>query len=369
MTKHNKRRIAVHDGARYVGILEDIDLLSFIAGNTQLIAGRIDRAQGLDDIAAAARELDGQVRLLRRQGVKLEALAEIVSDLNRRLHAKLYGLVAPDAIRESACLIVMGSEGRGEQTLRTDQDNGSSCANRSTPTRSTSSARTSAARLKRFGFPPCPGNVMVVNPFWSKPLADYLSDFRRWISLPDEAAHMNMAIFYDAEAVAGDAAAAGRSQAAAHRDGAGRTGLPRPFRQGHRRLPQPDRLVQQPRYIGGQGRRARPEEGRDFPRGSRNASASRSKRGSWKPERQTGWSGWPQLRVAEAGLRPRSDAGLPLPHGPAARCATRTVGRTLGLAGASLGAVEHGARPAAGRLPCVKDFREIVRRHFNLGMF
>ena len=46
---------------------------------------------------------------------------------------------------------------------------------------------------------------MVRNPVWSKPLSDYLKDFRHWVALPDEAAHMNVAIFYDARAVAGDA--------------------------------------------------------------------------------------------------------------------------------------------------------------------
>ena len=38
--------------------------------------------------------------MLRRQGVKIEVVCEIVSDLNRRLHAKLYSLVAPQSIRE-----------------------------------------------------------------------------------------------------------------------------------------------------------------------------------------------------------------------------------------------------------------------------
>ena len=33
------------------------------------------------------------------------------------------------------------------------------------------------AALEEFGFPPCPGNVMVRNPFWSKPADDYLADF------------------------------------------------------------------------------------------------------------------------------------------------------------------------------------------------
>ena len=44
----------------------------------------------------------------------------------------------------------------------------------------------SPVRWREFGFPPCPGNVMVRNPVWSKPLSDYLADFRRWVALPDE---------------------------------------------------------------------------------------------------------------------------------------------------------------------------------------
>ena len=62
--------------------------------------------------------------MLRRQGVRVEVVAEIVSDLNRHLFAKLFAMTAAPAIRERGCLIVMGSEGRGEQTMRTDQDNG-----------------------------------------------------------------------------------------------------------------------------------------------------------------------------------------------------------------------------------------------------
>src|SRR5208337_2390044 len=124
MTKHNKRRVAVTANGDFIGVLEDIDLLSFLAGNSQLVAGRIDRAASVADLARAARKIDPQIRILRRQGVKIDIVCEIVSDLNRHLHKKLFALVAPQSIREFGCLIVMGSEGRGEQTFRTDQDNG-----------------------------------------------------------------------------------------------------------------------------------------------------------------------------------------------------------------------------------------------------
>jgi CBS domain-containing protein len=204
MTKYNKQRLAVRDGGRFVGILEDIDLLGFLAGSAQVVAGRIDRASNQEDLVVASREIDAQTRVLRRQGVKVEVIAEIVSDLNRRLLARLFEMIAPAELRTSGCLIVMGSEGRGEQTMRTDQDNGIILAGPVGQETLESFRNEFSSALEHFGFPACPGNVMVRNPAWSRPLADYIADFRRWIALPEETAHMKVAIMYDARAVAGD---------------------------------------------------------------------------------------------------------------------------------------------------------------------
>jgi CBS domain-containing protein len=205
MTKHNKRRLAVVEGGEFVGVLEDIDLLSFLAGNSQLVAQQIDRASSVADLALAAQKVGPQIRMLRRQGVKIEAVCEIVSDLNQRLHAKLFSLVAPPPIRERGCLIVMGSEGRGEQTFRTDQDNGL-ILSQSVAEQDLEAFRADFFQgLERCGFPPCPGNVMARNPVWSKTVTEFRDDFRRWLALSDESGMMNIAIFIDARAVAGDA--------------------------------------------------------------------------------------------------------------------------------------------------------------------
>jgi CBS domain-containing protein len=205
MTKHNKRRVAVMEKGVYVGVLEDIDLLSFLAGNSQLVAARIDRAASVPELAIAAGKIEDQTRMLRRQGVKVEIVSEIVSDLNRHLFAKLFAMTASPAIRDAGCLIVMGSEGRGEQTFRTDQDNGLILAAPAPDDELRAFRAAFSGALESFGFPACPGDVMVVNPLWSKTIDDYRADFRRWLAMPDERAHMNVAIFYDAEAVAGDA--------------------------------------------------------------------------------------------------------------------------------------------------------------------
>ena len=80
----------------------------------------------------------------------------------------------------------MGSEGRGEQTFRTDQDNGLILSEFRPGGRSGAFRAYSFHGLEICGFPPCPGNVMVRNPVWSKTLADYRDDFRRWLALGDD---------------------------------------------------------------------------------------------------------------------------------------------------------------------------------------
>ena len=205
MTKHNKRRVAVTANNDFIGVLEDIEVLSFLAGNSQLVVGRIDRASSVADLARAGRKIDPLIRTFRRQGVKIDIVCEIVSDLNRHLHAKLFSLVAPKSIRESACLIAMGSEGRGEQTFRTDQDNGLILAAPPPPPDLEKFRADVFEALEQCGFPPCPGDVMVRNPVWSKTLDEYRDDFRRWLAVGDATGAMNVAIFYDAEAAGGDA--------------------------------------------------------------------------------------------------------------------------------------------------------------------
>jgi CBS domain-containing protein len=214
MTKHNKRRIVVKEGEHFVGILEDINLLSFFAGNSQLVVGRIDRAATVEELGVASRQIAEQVRLLRRQGVKFAIVAEIISDLNRRLFAKLFELLCPDALHDQCCLIVMGSEGRGEQTIRTDQDNGLILAGPVDEQALNRFRNEFSGALAEFGFPPCPGHVMVNNPLWSRRLDEYVADFSQWTTAPDDESAMNVAIFYDATAVAGDSSLLARAKKA-----------------------------------------------------------------------------------------------------------------------------------------------------------
>jgi CBS domain-containing protein len=203
MTHHNKRRLAVESNGQFVGVLEDIDILGLVAGNPQLIPGQIERARTIDDLIPTAGDIQSQVERLLKQGARVEVIAEITSDLNRRLFAKVFNLVASPAIREAGCLIVMGSEGRGEQTVRTDQDNGLLLSHPVPEDELQAFRNGFTEALEKFGFPPCPGNVMVRNPQWSQPIDSFMRQLKSWIIAPNDDSPMNLGIFFDAVVVIG----------------------------------------------------------------------------------------------------------------------------------------------------------------------
>jgi CBS domain-containing protein len=101
----------------------------------------------------------------------------------------------------------MGSEGRGEQLLRTDQDNGLVLRDGYAPPADLDVIcwRFSAA-LARFGYPECPGRIMLSNPAWRQDATGFGQTVRHWLQAADAESLMALAIFVDAHAVAGDPA-------------------------------------------------------------------------------------------------------------------------------------------------------------------
>ena len=162
------------------------------------------------ELRAAAQRIDEMVKLLHASGIRIERITRLVGELNTRLFARLWALLAPAEVLANTCLLVMGSEGRGEQILKTDQDNALLIRDGfEWPGLDALAAQFNAA-LVELGYPPCPGDIMLTNPLWRQPLAAFKETMRDWLhgggggGTPDGAMHL--AIFFDAAAVAGDAA-------------------------------------------------------------------------------------------------------------------------------------------------------------------
>ena len=149
--------------------------------------------------------MDGLVALLYASGVRTEQLARQVCELNHQLFARLWGLLAPAELVANSCLIVMGSEGRGEQILKTDQDNALLLRDAFEMAELDEVTARFTAALIDVGYPPCPGHIMLNNPLWCQPLAAFKQTLRGWLFDGADEGVMNLAIFVDAAPVAGDA--------------------------------------------------------------------------------------------------------------------------------------------------------------------
>lgn len=213
MLRHRVQHLVVRDGDAVLGILGAHELLRRLAGHSHVAALQIDAATDLAALQAAARLIDEAVVQLHGVGVAAERIARLVGELNARLMTRLWTLLAPPGLVSDAALLVMGSEGRGEQILKTDQDNALLLREGVDAGALQGLADDFSAALAQLGYPPCPGRIMVSNPLWRQPLPAFRDTLRGWLYDGTLDGPMHLAIFMDARCVAGDPTLLGDARA------------------------------------------------------------------------------------------------------------------------------------------------------------
>jgi CBS domain-containing protein len=206
MSKKKLKRLLVKRDNDIIGTLDIVSLNSYFASHTYSINSLIDNAVSIEELKDASQRFIKTIRALYEKGVKVRYISKLVSQLNEKLFEKLFELTAPEELKEHSCLIIMGSEGRSEQILRTDQDNALILHDDIKMTRDEILEYTKSFTqyLLSFGFPLCDGNIMVSNPFWVKTKMQFKDTIFDWITKPSEDGFMNLAIFYDSLSVTGD---------------------------------------------------------------------------------------------------------------------------------------------------------------------
>ena len=207
MAKHGIKRVVVkNDKEEIIGILDQISLSSFFATNTFAVSNQIVKAETVEELKEASLSFIKIIKSLNAKGVKIEFISKLINQLNKKLLDKLYKILAPAELYEKSCLVVMGSEGRGEQILKTDQDNALILADDCTISDEKLKEFTHifTETLVDFGFPRCAGNIMVSNPYWCRKKSEFKDLIFNWVNQPSGDNFMNIAIFYDAVCVSGD---------------------------------------------------------------------------------------------------------------------------------------------------------------------
>jgi CBS domain-containing protein len=183
MLKHRCRRLVVTDDERVTGVLNMGDLLRLGGHESRALSARIERAAGLDELRARRREIEEFTRRLYLSEVDAPRLAEIVTDLNDDLVRRLIQLNLERLGRESGppprafAWVSFGSDGRREQVLRGDQDNGLVIAGDATDGSIRQYFDTLACRvneeLAELGFSSCKGGVMACEEKYSGFVRDW----------------------------------------------------------------------------------------------------------------------------------------------------------------------------------------------------
>jgi CBS domain-containing protein len=166
------------------------------------------RVEALAPLAASMRET---ARALHEAGTDVSELTSFISTTNDLLSTRIIDLVMPPDLPAGieCCWIVMGSEGRYEQTLHTDQDNAiifSDAADR--PPEEVRAFLAEPARrvneaMSLCGIPLCRGGIMAGNAQWCLSLAEWKEQFARWLDRGGPQALLNATVFFDFRALHG----------------------------------------------------------------------------------------------------------------------------------------------------------------------
>jgi CBS domain-containing protein len=179
------------------------------------IGSAIRHAHTLESLQGAAADIRSMAHNMMAQGVAAEQLTQFISTFNDQLTARVVELeYAASGLNDSPlngrlCWMALGSEGRFEQTLSTDQDNALIFT---VPDGQTAElvraqllpiAKRINDTLAECGFPLCKGQVMASNPHWCLSLEEWKRTFSSWITNGTPEALLHSSIFFDFRALFG----------------------------------------------------------------------------------------------------------------------------------------------------------------------
>lgn len=210
MARHGIRHVLVVDSGRLTGIVSEKDLFTLQRVSLTQISTTVHGALTLDSLGQAALDIRQLAHNMLAQGVSAEQLTQIISTLNDLLTRRIIQLVLEalpaeerDLVADRFCWLAFGSEGRFEQTLNTDQDNGIlfDAGEGGDPEVFRRILLPLAGRINRAldqcGFPLCKGEVMASNPRWCLSRQEWHEAFGGWIDHGDPEALLNATIFFD----------------------------------------------------------------------------------------------------------------------------------------------------------------------------
>ena len=222
MKKHLHHFAVTEDGTSHtpvIGIVSEHDILKTQGSHPTVILTEISRAKTKQRLRTLRDQAEDLLRQYLQDEVGMGFVSNMISEINDTLIRRAIRLSLEQLTGRGMeppvpfCWLALGSEGREEQLLRTDQDNAIVYAD---PDEDDGAAERFFLELGKLvvdilvdaGFERCPGDVMASNPKWNQPLSSWKRCFSNWIREPENIAVMHTNIFFDFRPVYGESALA-----------------------------------------------------------------------------------------------------------------------------------------------------------------
>lgn len=210
MVERTIRHVPVRRDGRLLGVVTERDLFVLQRQSLRSIGDAIAVADSVPGLASAAQDIRKWSSSLVAQGVTAAFATRLISRLNDQLTARLIALQAAErgVAFDRACWLALGSEGREEQTIATDQDNGLVLPDDATDAERDALLAFAQAvnqALDACGYPLCRGGIMAGNPRWCLRASEWRGLFDGWIERGDPESLLAANIFFDFRALTGDA--------------------------------------------------------------------------------------------------------------------------------------------------------------------
>lgn len=222
MMRHNIRHLIVtQDGtasSSVIGVVSERDVLLMEGNHPAVLVKRIMKSSNIDELHEIRVKADKLIQGYLRQEVSIPFIAEMNTEINDALITRAIDIAQAElearGIKNPGLRFAwmsLGSEGRGEQLLRTDQDNAIIYQE---PYEGEEEAakeyflalgKRAGEILIDIGFEKCPADIMAGNPKWNMPVSGWKRQFREWLRVPDSKSLMHGTIFFDFRCGYGDA--------------------------------------------------------------------------------------------------------------------------------------------------------------------
>lgn len=213
MSRHAIRHVPITRDGGVVGIVSERDLFAMQRMSLQQLSNALRAASNVDQLRALAPDIRQFAARLLGQGIQARQLTALVSHLNDLLTERLLDLLAADHLLDpkQACWVALGSEGREEQTVATDQDNALILSDDTTDTERETWLHLAAQAneiLDACGYPLCAGNIMASNAELCLKQSEWQERFAHWIGVGEPEDLLNASIFFDLRGLWGQKALA-----------------------------------------------------------------------------------------------------------------------------------------------------------------